>query len=200
MYDYLFINGNIIDRVDHFKYLGTVFSHDLKWHANSEVLYNKIRMRFYAFSKFKDFRPTSGQKEYFIQTLLVPILMYNIELWFYSCTKGERQKLCRPFTRNHYCLDILNRVNSSITKTAFNFIKCDNHILNSCYLVPRTLYLMPRTRTERFLNSIIPESIQILNDGIKLELPFTYCDLSMTIFTNKSYLILSISSSVPGPL
>ena len=80
VYDYLFINNSPIEHVANFKYLGTVFSNDLKWHANTEVLYNKIKSRFYAFSKFKDFKPTSCQKQYFIQSLIVPILFYNIEL------------------------------------------------------------------------------------------------------------------------
>ena len=52
----------------------------------------------------------------------------------------------------------------------------------------RSFYRMPKTRTERFLNSFIPTSIQILNsDSMNVaELPQHYCNLSMTMITNKS--------------
>ena len=163
VYDYLFINNSPIEHVANFKYLGTVFSNDLKWHANTEVLYSKIKSRFYAFSKFKDFKPTSCQKQYFIQSLIVPILFYNIELWFYSCTKGERQRLCKNFEKNGYFLDLVNQVNTRIEKTARIFISCDTHILNECYELMRSFYRMPKTRTEIFLKSLIPTIIQISN-------------------------------------
>ena len=57
VYDYLFINNSPIEHAGNFEYLGMVFSNDLKWYANTEILYSKSR--FYAFSKFKDFKPTS---------------------------------------------------------------------------------------------------------------------------------------------
>ena len=90
-------------------------------------------------------------------------MFYNIELWFYSCTKGERQRLCKNFEKNGYFLDLVNQVNTRIEKTARIFISCDTHILNECYELMRSFYRMPKTRTERFLNSFIPTSIQILN-------------------------------------
>ena len=49
----VFIDGIEIECVLDFKYLGTFFSEDLKWHTNSDELYKKIKSRFYAFSKFK---------------------------------------------------------------------------------------------------------------------------------------------------
>ena len=49
VYDYLFINNRPIEHVANFKYIGTVFSNDLKWHANTEVLYSMIKSRFYVF-------------------------------------------------------------------------------------------------------------------------------------------------------
>lgn len=40
--------------------------------------------------KFKPFNPSTKQFQHFIQTLILPMLMYNAELWFYSCTEGGR--------------------------------------------------------------------------------------------------------------
>ena len=49
IYDYFFIAGQPIDKVDNFKYLGTICSSSLKWHENSDFINGKPRSRFYAF-------------------------------------------------------------------------------------------------------------------------------------------------------
>ena len=49
-YDYLFINDSVIEKVESFKYLGTFFSNNLKWHANSDYVYGKLKQGFFAFS------------------------------------------------------------------------------------------------------------------------------------------------------
>ena len=56
----VFINGAEIEKVFDFKYLGTFFSEDMRWHSNSDSVYKKIRSQFYAFSKFKSFNPSEN--------------------------------------------------------------------------------------------------------------------------------------------
>ena len=70
IYDYVFINGNPIEKVESFKYLGTIFDNDLKWSSNTDYIYGKVKKRFYAFSRFKHFRPSIKQKHHFIQSLI----------------------------------------------------------------------------------------------------------------------------------
>ena len=164
IYDYLFIAGQPIDKVDHFKYLGTIFSSNLKWHENSDCINGKLRSRFYAFSKFKQFKPSQSQKDHFIRTLIFPVLTYNIKLWHFSSTVKERTKLLKHFDRNNFAVDMNTFVTGRINKLANNIIRSDNHILNDCYSCPRTQYLLPRVRTNRFLQSFIPMSIKVLNN------------------------------------
>ena len=42
LYEYIFINGNSIEKVDSFKYLGSFFNCDLKWCSNTEYFYSKL--------------------------------------------------------------------------------------------------------------------------------------------------------------
>ena len=88
-----FIDGTEIEKVVDFKYLGTFFSEDLRWHKNSDTIYKKIKSRFYVFSKFRSFYPTDAQCFSFIQSLVLPFLLYNSEMWFHSCAEGERSML-----------------------------------------------------------------------------------------------------------
>ena len=164
IYDYLFINGSPIERVDTFKYLGTFFDSNLKWQSNTDYIYGKLKQRFYAFSRFKHFKPDKSQRDYFIASLIQPIFSYNIELWFNYATVTQKEKLLYPFERNDFYLDANFFVQERVKKAALNFICDQNHVLNSCYETNRNFYRMPRTRTNRFLESFIPFSIQLLNN------------------------------------
>ena len=64
----------------------------------------------------------------FIETLILPVLTYNIELWFYSATQTERDKLLKYFSRNGYVFDCNALVDEKIFSTASNIIESDNHI------------------------------------------------------------------------
>ena len=120
IYDYLFINGSVIDKVEHFKYLGTTFSNSLKWCENSNCLNSKIRSRFYAFSKFKHFKPNAYQRDHFIKTLIFPVLTYNIELWYFSATVNDRKRLLKHFNRNNFSVDVDSFVVERIHSIASN--------------------------------------------------------------------------------
>ena len=76
-----------------------------KWSSNTDNFYSKLRKCFLAFSKFKHFEPNSAQRVNSIKTLILPVLLYNIELWFYSAIQTECDKLSKNLSRNGYFFD-----------------------------------------------------------------------------------------------
>ena len=66
--DYVFVDGKLIDKVDDFKYLGTFFGANLKWSSNTDHIYKKLKQRFFAFSKFKHFKPDEQQRNHLIRS------------------------------------------------------------------------------------------------------------------------------------
>ena len=160
----VFIDNKQIEQVLSFKYLGTFFNNDLKWHVNSDEIYKKIKSRFYAFYKFKSFDPSLKQCHYFIQSLILPILLYNSELWFYSCTEGERKSLLRPFDRAKFFCDIEDIVHKRVVQTAETFYQDQDHVLNPCYTKGRRSFISAKSRTSRYRDSFIPTSIRFLNE------------------------------------
>ena len=92
--------------------------------------YSKLRSRFYAFSKFRHFKPSILQQEHFIKTLIFPILAYNIELWYFSSNANDRARLLKLFNRNRFAINMDNFVAQRIYKLATDFIKFNDHILN----------------------------------------------------------------------
>ena len=61
-------------------------------------------------------------------------------------------------------VDMDTFVADRINKLAINIIESDSHSLNDYYSYPETQYLLPRVRTNRFLQSCVPMSIQVLNN------------------------------------
>ena len=94
------------------------------------------------FFKFNHFKLTSKQKQHFIESLIFPVLAYNIEMWFRSATEGERTKLLKLFSRNNFYLDIPLFISERMDKLAASFVSDQNHILNSCYSRSRKYFLL----------------------------------------------------------
>lgn len=164
----VFIDGKPIEKVQCFKYLGTIFSENLKWHENSEYIFRKLKSRFFAHSKFKSFYPSIAQSVHFVQTLILPILLYNSEIWFNSCTVNERNMLMAPFSKTYDC-DISELISDRIFSTAVDFYRDEEHIFNEHYVPGRRNFLSMKCRTTRFLNSFIPFSIRLLNSNAFLQ-------------------------------
>ena len=91
------------------------------------------------------------------------MLSYNIELWYGSATKKEREILTGLFYRQSFDPYIKFFISDSIQKLAANFITDVNHILHCCYVKGRSKFITPQTRTNKFLKSFVPCIVQILN-------------------------------------
>ena len=66
---------------------------------------------------------------HFIESLILPVLLYNSELRFYSCTDGKRTMLLGYFKR---ACDIHSVVRQRVLKTVEKFSKDPEHIFNHC--------------------------------------------------------------------
>ena len=124
IYDYIFIGGTKeldggvpIERVASFKYLCTFFDDNLKWQSNTDYTYGKLRWNFYAVSRFKHFRPNKQQRDYFIQSLIKPILLYYFELWYNYATDTQKERLTKPFLQNSFDLDMDFYLECCVCKT-----------------------------------------------------------------------------------
>ena len=157
------MNESAIEVVDSFKYLGTIFSEDLKWINNTDSVCSKLKQRFYAFYKFCSFKPNCTQRQYFIRSLILPILTYNSELWFYSCTSDERKRLQVLFKRSNFNINTEEHILDCIFKFASHIFQDDTHSLNEFYVKGRRSFISVRCRTSRFKDSFLPFSVRLLS-------------------------------------
>ena len=86
--------------------------------------------------------------------LLIPF--YNSELWFYSCTAGDRSLILRPFERANFTSDIEDIFHQRAVHTAENSHKDQDHFLNHCCTRGRRSFVSAKSRTTIYRDSFIP--------------------------------------------
>ena len=138
-----------------------LFSEDLKWHKNSEEIFKNIKSRFNAYSKFKSFNTSATQCNHFIQSLILPVLLYNSVLWFYSYTDGERTMLLSYFEGVNFDCDIPSVVCKRVLETAEKLSNDPEHSLNHCYKLGRRSFISPKSKTTRF--TVLSSQIVLLH-------------------------------------
>ena len=157
------IKDECIEQVSHFKYLGVHFNNSLKWNKHADSVNTKLRQRLYCFYHYCSFSPTPEQRMSYIKSLLLPLIMYNCELWFLACDRKSIAYAQRFFSKHGINLDDIVRQRTSLYQSAI--IADLTHPLRDLYTVlPRTLkYRSLKCRTSRFLDSFVPCSIRLFN-------------------------------------
>ncbi|KAI4905570.1 hypothetical protein NFI96_009239, partial [Prochilodus magdalenae] len=89
------IDGNAVERVDSFKYLGVPISEDLSWSCHTTALVKKAQQRLYHLRRLRSFKLPSKVLRNFHTCTIESILMGNITVWFGNSTMQDRQALQR---------------------------------------------------------------------------------------------------------
>ena len=94
-------------------------------------------------TKPDNYYPSATQCYHFIQSLILPVLLYNSELWFYSCTDGERTMLLSYFERANFDCDIHSVVCKRALKTAEKFFNDPEHMMVMMMKMEVYLWIAP---------------------------------------------------------
>ncbi|KAI4878032.1 hypothetical protein NFI96_008451 [Prochilodus magdalenae] len=94
-YQPVVIDGNAVERVDRFKYLGLHISEDLSWSCHTTALVKKAQQHLYHLRCLRYFKLPSKVLRNFHTCTIESILMGNITVWFGNSTMQDRQALQR---------------------------------------------------------------------------------------------------------
>ena len=166
----LLINGEPIEKVETFKFLGTLISEDLKWDENISSIIKKAHQRLYFLRQLRKFGMKKDILLRFYRSVIESILTFSIIIWFDSITVTQRKKL------------------NTIVRTANRITGCDLPSLESLYLTrtqnrakkivddvshpaSHIFQMLPSGRryrsvkagTTRTRNSFFPRAVNILN-------------------------------------
>ena len=167
------INNADVEIAETYKYLGVTLDNKFKFAAHSEVQIKKASKRMYFVRSLVKLNVNSELIGAFFNAVISPVLMYACVAFFGLLSKQLKYEFNRPC---RVCIKLIKRqevVNENETHykscviNLANKIRRDNtHPLHDFYeLLPSgRRYRVPFTRTQRFKNTFLPISVNILNN------------------------------------
>ena len=171
----LHINGEAVERVSSFKFLGTHISENLSWAINTTAIVKKAQQWLYFLRTLRKVNLSQQHLRSFYRCSIESVLTYGILSWYGSSSAADRKSLQRIIKTAQ---NIINQqlptmdtiFNSRCLQKTHNIMKDSYHPANYLFeLLPSgKRYRSIRTRTTRFINSFYPKAVTILNSDLKI--------------------------------
>lgn len=91
----IYINGDCVERVSNFQFLGLYLDDDLTWKTNTTMLVKKAQQRLQFLRVLKSNGLAKELMVSFYRSSVESIITYCIPVWFASCTAKEKRVLQR---------------------------------------------------------------------------------------------------------
>lgn len=91
----LHINGEIVERVSSFKFLGTHISEDLSWTTNITASVKKAQQRMFFLRMLRKINLSGRLLVSFYRCSIESVLTYNMLVWYGSSSSGDKKALQR---------------------------------------------------------------------------------------------------------
>ena len=171
----LHINGETVERVSSFKFLGIHIPENLSWAINTTAIVKKAQQRLYFLHTLRKVNLSQQHLRSFYRCSIESVLTYGILPWYGSSSAADRKSLQRIIKTAQ---NIINQqlptmdtiFNSRCLQKTHNIMKDSYHPANYLFeLLPSgKCYRSIRTRTTRFINSFYPKAVTILNSDLKI--------------------------------
>jgi hypothetical protein len=171
----LVINGECVEQVDSFKFLGTVISSDLSWDKNTEPIVKKCQQRLHFLRQLKKFRLNQAILEQFYRATVESILCFSVTVWFSGASAREKdqlERIVRQASRIVGCElpPVASLYNSRLVKRVRGIVSDSSHPANHLFeLLPSgKRFRSLKSRTSRFRNSFFPEAVLVASASSQL--------------------------------
>ena len=173
------INGEDIEMVTNFKFLGTIISNDrdLSWDTNITAIIKKAQQRLFFLRLLRKFKLSAYILASFYRATIESVLTFSITVWYGSATEEQKARLQRVVKNASKIvgaeLPALSDIyNQRVLKRGDKITKDIAHPANSLFqLLPsgrRYRYL--GASTERSRKGFFPRAMVILTENLKSKL------------------------------
>lgn len=166
----LYINGECVERVHTFRFLGVLISADISWTDNISAVVKKAQQRLHFLRVLRKYKLNSNLLLTFYRSSIESLLTYCITVWYGSCTKADRVRLQSVVKTAQKIIgcplpSLMDIYSSRCLSRAANIIKDSSHPgFNMFSLLPSgKRYRCISTKTHRLKNSFFPKAITTLN-------------------------------------
>ena len=162
------INGNVIEQVHSYKYLGVIIDDKLKWDEQASAVSKKVNKRMFFLRKLNSFYVDKTLLDLFYKSTIQSIISFCIIAWGGNTSAFCKKKIDRVVKRATIItvspLMFFDELLSSLSLKKIKQIENSDHPL-SCKIKRSSRSNRPifvRTRTERFSRSFLPSSIKLI--------------------------------------
>jgi len=165
------INGDKVETVTEYKYLGTIIDNKLSFSQNTDAIYKKCQTRLHFLRKLRSFNVDSTIMSLFYKCCIQSILVFSVQSWFGGLSLKNKNKPKTNFNRggkhSGCSVESLDSLfNKQILQLANRILDNPDHFLYPCYeLLPSgRRYRVPNIKSKRYQMSFIPISVSFLNN------------------------------------
>lgn len=174
----LYINGECVERVHDFRFLGVQISDDLSWTSNILAVIKKAQQRLHFLRVLRKNNLDQRLLLTFYRSSIESLLTYCLSIWYGSCTAADRGRLQRTVKAAERIVgcplpSLVDIYTTRCVSRAQSIIKDNSHPATQLFeLLPSgRRYRCIKTRTTRLKNSFFPRAITILNSERKQHQP-----------------------------
>lgn len=167
---HLYINGECVEQVESFKFLGVLISADLSWSINTSELVKKAQQQLHFLRVLRREHLNTQLLVTFYRSTIESLLTYAVTVWHSSCTEADRKRLQRVVNNAQKIigcsLSSMSAIyNSRCISRARNILKDTTHPgFHLFNLLPSgRRFRSIRARTNRLRDSFFPKAVTILN-------------------------------------
>ena len=166
----LSINGENVEQVKSFKFLGTTISEDLKWECHVSCSVRKANQRIFFLRQLRKFRVSQNILRNFYRSTIESILAFSITVWYSGMSEADKKHINRVMKNAGKIIGqtvpTLEEIFHSRTiKKCINIMTDNSHPSASIFQVlPSCSRLRSVTcRTKRSANGFYPSAVRLLN-------------------------------------
>ena len=169
--DAIIIDGQEVEQVNNFKFLGTHIAEGLKWHNNILDIAKKARQRLYFLRSLKSFQVQQNILVSFYRAIIESVLTRSITVWYGNACKKDLKQLnsiirtaekitCTSLPSLHHLYQ------ERTLKRTVSIIKDQYHPSHKLFTFLRS---QRRLKTfygnKRFTNSFYPSAVHVFNNS-----------------------------------
>jgi len=185
----VFVNGEEVEVVQCFKYLGTHIDKHLTFNTNTDATFKKAMQRMYLLRKLRSFGVSVQVLENVYISLIQSVLSFNITVWFGNLSVKNKTKLARVVSMASKVIGrpqatLTNLYTNSVRRKALSITSDTTHPMYGHFeLLPSgRRFRMPLARKNVFKRSFLPSAISIS----KSRLYFRTFELNLSVCICKS--------------
>ena len=164
------LEGQVVEQVESFKYLGTLIDHRLTFTLHADTIYKKAQQRMYLVRRLKGFEVREDILSRVYQSLIESVVSFNITSWYSFLPNKCKRKLARIARQAVKIIGIPQKQPSDLYLQAVErksslIIQDASHPLHQSFeLLPSgRRFRVPLAKKSLYNKSFIPNAIHLQN-------------------------------------